>query len=159
MDDYVSCNWGEVPSRAIVTSSATDAETRKLYQRFLLAAVREFGTPNPNSNSSYTNNDRSRNRDDYENRPTFDNRQGYDNNYDERNFNSSYFDNRNNNYNRDGSGRNSEQGNSGFYAWDRPVSGYAESSNPSDITPIENFYLFESAPRYGDRHNLLFSVS
>ncbi|XP_012269502.2 melanotransferrin [Athalia rosae] len=158
VDDYRSCNWGNVPSRAIVTSSATNAETRRLYQRFLGKASREFLVIDPNSNSTNTNDNRFGNQDAFGNRPTFDNRQDYENRFDNRNYNGSINGNRN--YNRDGSDRSFENGNNnGLYSWDRPGITYTDSGNPSEVLPIESFNLFESAPRYGNRHNLLFSDS
>ncbi|KAG7190091.1 hypothetical protein KM043_006226 [Ampulex compressa] len=39
IDEYRLCNWGTVPSRAVVTSSATKPQIRRLYQRFLEKAV------------------------------------------------------------------------------------------------------------------------
>lgn len=158
VDDYRSCNWGSVPSRAIVTSSATNVDTRKLYQNFLIKASRELRNPNAGSNSSVTNDNRSGFRDGFDNRPAFDNRQGFDDRYDDRNNTSGY---RNFNYNnRNGSDRSyDQQGNNGLYNWERPGSGSTDNPIPSDILPVDSFDLFESSPRYGSRHNLLFSVS
>jgi melanoma-associated antigen p97 len=34
VSDYLQCNWGMVPSNAIVTSSARTFEQRKKYQKF-----------------------------------------------------------------------------------------------------------------------------
>ncbi|XP_022246077.1 melanotransferrin-like [Limulus polyphemus] len=44
--DYNSCNWGFVPSHAVVTSSAALPETRKMYQKFLMKAAEVFHNNN-----------------------------------------------------------------------------------------------------------------
>ncbi|GFR00340.1 ovotransferrin [Trichonephila clavata] len=43
VDSYKSCNWGYVPSHAVVTTSATHPERKYLYQRFLTQAASKFG--------------------------------------------------------------------------------------------------------------------
>lgn len=35
IDSYQSCNWGYVPSHAVVTTSAAHPDRKRLYQRFL----------------------------------------------------------------------------------------------------------------------------
>lgn len=37
--DYQQCNWGSVPSHAIVTTSAKSSKQRQRYQRFLLVST------------------------------------------------------------------------------------------------------------------------
>ena len=172
VDEYRLCNWGEVPSRAIVTSSATKQITRKLYQNFLEKAARRFSKEGiyPTTESSNSRWDNRQN--------NFDNRTGFDRfNYDSTNplgFNPNYnnyeneFDNRNNNNynnnydNRDGFDRSFSG------SWDNLRNeknrsylnreGITTTQYPS-IQTIENFTLFESSPKYGIHHNLLVSVS
>ncbi|XP_015510562.1 melanotransferrin isoform X1 [Neodiprion lecontei] len=154
VDDFRNCNWGSVPSRAIITSSATHVNMRKLYQKFLITASQEFSKSYSNSNSSFMNDNRFGNRDGYEIRPGFDNRQGYDR-FDDRNYNGNFSGNRNFYY-RNGTDNNFEQGNN--YG-PNPSNRQAGNPNIADILPLENFDLFESSPRYGEHHNLLFSDS
>ncbi|OAD60207.1 Melanotransferrin [Eufriesea mexicana] len=141
IDEYKYCNWGTVPSRAIVTSSATKIETRRLYQRFLEKAVEILGKHMMrNSTQLYD--------DHFENRPGFNNRFG------EKNFNRSEYANANE-YNTENFENHNgyEKGYDGneLHEWDK-----TESTN---IQPIETFNLFESAPKYGMHHNLMFSVN
>lgn len=136
IDEYKFCNWGTVPSRAIVTSSATKIETRRLYQRFLEKAVRILGKHNARNSTEF-----------YDNR--FENRPGFNNN---NRFNRTEYVNPNeystdNFEHRNGNERNHD----GNELWDN-----TESTN---IQPIEIFNLFESAPKYGMHHNLIFSVN
>ncbi|XP_076249399.1 transferrin 2 [Calliopsis andreniformis] len=141
VDEYKHCNWGTVPSRAIVTSSAVKLETRRLYQRFLEKAVRILNKHNTRNSTEF-----------YDNR--LDNRPGFNNRFGENSFNRSEYTNPNE-YNtesfenRNGYERN-YNGNE-LNPWDKP-----ESTN---IQPIETFNLFESAPKYGMHHNLIFSDS
>ncbi|XP_043250391.1 melanotransferrin isoform X1 [Colletes gigas] len=141
VDEYTHCNWGTVPSRVIVTSSATKIETRRLYQRFLQKAVNILNKRNA-KNSTEPYDDR------------FENRPGYNNRFGENNFNRSGYINPNE-YNTDNfENRNAyDPSYNGIElnSWDKP-----ESTN---VQPIETFNLFESAPRYGIHHNLLFSDS
>ncbi|XP_017883178.1 melanotransferrin [Ceratina calcarata] len=140
VDDYKTCNWGIVPSRAIVTSSATNIETRRLYQRFLEKAVRILGNRSARNSTEFNDN-------------RFENRPDYNNRFDDNNFNRSdrvrpYEYSIENNENRNGYGRNY---NGNELSRDRTES--------TDIQPIETFDLFESAPRYGMHRNLMFSDS
>ena len=140
-DEYRHCNWGTIPSRAVVTSSATKLETRRLYQRFLDKAVRVLNKHSArNSTELYDNR--------FENRPGFNNRFG-DNNFSRSGYTNPNEYNTDNSENRNGYERN-YNGNE-LNPWDKP-----ESTN---IQPIETFNLFESAPRYGIHHNLIFSDS
>ncbi|KAJ4431498.1 hypothetical protein ANN_20096, partial [Periplaneta americana] len=87
VDEYHACNWGTVPTHAIVTTSAKSLELRKTYQRFLKKAVDMYGTPTFNRTfTPFLQND----------------------------------------------------------------------SFSTEPVPYESFSLFESAPRYGLHHNLLF---
>lgn len=58
IDDYRACNWGTVPSDAIVASSASTVETRQKFQKFLEKAS-EIYSQNIQLNSTYD--DRNRN--------------------------------------------------------------------------------------------------
>ncbi|XP_011142165.1 melanotransferrin [Harpegnathos saltator] len=131
VDEYKICNWGTVPSRAVVTSSATKFEIRRQYQKFLKRAVQVL---HRNNMSNYPDN-RLDNQRDYENRS------GYkfgDNNYKNGGFDYP------NEYNTDSRNRN--------YSTD-----YTSTEQP-DVQPIEVFNLFEST-KYGRYHNLIFSDS
>lgn len=44
-EDYRSCNWGYVPTHALVTTSAKPAKQRRVYQRFMLKAIQLYGGP------------------------------------------------------------------------------------------------------------------
>ena len=168
IDEFQVCNWGVVPSRAIVTSSATNQSTRKLYQRFLEKAAHRFFKDNTTSTTE-PNNQWNVQENNYDNRTDFENRFNYDSSNPsgfDNNFNN--YNNRNNNYdNRDGFDRNYNGGGSGFNDWDnsrnddRNNSYFNREGLSTDypsIQPIENFNLFESAPKYSTQHNLMFSV-
>ncbi|XP_046819828.1 melanotransferrin isoform X1 [Vespa crabro] len=156
VNEYKNCNWGTVPSRAIVTSSATKIEIRRLYQKFLVKAVKIL---NRKHNFTDIYNNRFDNRqDDFENRP------GYEDRYREKDF---IYNNRNE-YNTDINNeydRSFDDGYANSNSWNReyndtyntyPSNDYSETTN---IQPIETFDLFESAPKYGLHHNLMFSDS
>ncbi|XP_044266677.1 melanotransferrin [Tribolium madens] len=66
IDEYMSCNWGKVPSDAIVTTSASSFEKRKIYQKFLEKAAKMYSFGNQNNGT---------NRYDDQNRNSYDNRQ------------------------------------------------------------------------------------
>lgn len=61
VDDYLQCNWGSVPTNAIVTSSARTIEQRKQYQRFLTKAISLYSknsnilTTSPSYNNGQNN--------------------------------------------------------------------------------------------------------
>ncbi|XP_018392725.1 PREDICTED: melanotransferrin [Cyphomyrmex costatus] len=184
IDDYATCNWGTVPSRAVVTSSATNFKTRRRYQRFLEKTVRilhknKNGTTNFNrfggnqedflNRPGYDNNQR-----DFENRPGYDsnqrdfeNRPGYNrfgegdyrggfrnpNEYGTDHWNRSRYDRRFGG--GDGRGGVESTHNDTFNYYNRE----GENSEPPNVQPIEMFELFESAPKYGLQHNLIFSDS
>lgn len=42
--DYQNCNWGQIPSNALVTTSAKSVDTRRKYQKFLTKLVEIFGS-------------------------------------------------------------------------------------------------------------------
>lgn len=194
VDDYRICNWGTVPSRAIVTSSATNFEVRRKYQRFLEKAVRILHKNKndttgfnrfdknqggfDNNQRDFDNNQRgfdNNQRDFDNNQRDFENRPGYNNRFGESDFNRGGFRNPNeystdnwdrNEYNRSfggGGGRGGAEG--GLNSWERPAINDTfdyynrERDHTTNVQPIEVFDLYESAPRYGIQHNLIFSVS
>ncbi|XP_034181211.1 transferrin 2 [Osmia lignaria lignaria] len=139
IDDYKLCNWGTVPSRAIVTSSATKLEIRRSYQRFLERAVRVLNKHNAKNSTDFYNN-------------RFENRPGFNNRFDENNFTRNAYANPNEYNSEDFENRNGYERN--FNGNELNPLDKDESTN---IQPIEIFDLFESAPRYGIHHNLMFS--
>lgn len=61
VSEHLNCNWGMVPSNAIVTSSARTIEQRRQYQKFLKAAIKLYTHKSPAGNFNTTinnNNDR-----------------------------------------------------------------------------------------------------
>ncbi|KAG5343730.1 TRFM protein, partial [Acromyrmex charruanus] len=151
IDDYSTCNWGIVPSRAIVTSSATNFETRRRYQRFLEKTARIL---HKNKNGT-TNFNRFGDQDNFMNR-------GFrnPNEYGTDHWNRSRYDRRFGS----GDGRGVD---GGLNSWEKPAfndtfnyyNREGENIEPSNVQPIEMFELYESAPRYGLQHNLIFSDS
>lgn len=133
IDDYRNCNWGVIPSVAVVTSSATNSEKRRLFQRFLENSAKLFGKPS-DQNDNYTNSSQNNryNKDFYENGPET---------------NSPYSRNSEPNNSNDMTSWNTE----GFFDRNRTLGPQVES--------VEKFHLFESGSRYGNQRNLLFSVS
>ncbi|XP_075238326.1 transferrin 2 [Lycorma delicatula] len=110
VDMYKECNWGQVPTHAIVTTSATVPKQRNLYQQFLKKSVKLFG------NKLFSVND------------TVDN------------------------------GASSTPYFNGYTPTPLPYDIY--TPNPSPVTvEYKTFNLFESVPRYGTKHNLLFQDS
>uniref|UniRef100_A0A8D8LTG3 Serotransferrin n=1 Tax=Cacopsylla melanoneura TaxID=428564 RepID=A0A8D8LTG3_9HEMI len=130
VDNYQSCNWGLVPSNAVMTTSARSTGVRKLYIQFLIKTVQLFGgvvppvqrNQDPNMLPS-------------KDKPAF---------YytDEVNF-SPQQQNGNNGNNNDGN---------------KPLYNGQEDFDIQFRQAYENmpFKLFESAPRYGNKHNLMF---
>ncbi|XP_043461748.1 melanotransferrin isoform X2 [Leptopilina heterotoma] len=143
VDEYRICNWGEIPSRAIVTSSATNHFTRKLYQRFLEKAARRYSTER--HNSTY----------DYNSRPDYssNNNSGYDRR--------KYYGNNNNN-NPSGYSNYDNPNEFGNMDYREGFDGYQNnddrrySTEAPFIKNPDNFNLFESPSNYS-KHNLLFS--
>lgn len=163
VDEYRICNWGTVPSRAIVTSSATNFEIRRMYQRFLEKAVRIL---HKNKNNTTDLNHFDNNQKNYENRS------GYNNRFDENDFNRDGVNTPNeystdwdrNGYDRSFGGGGGGGGGNGFNSWEKPAINdtfdyyHRDHTESTNIQPIEVFDLYESAPRYGMQHNLIFSV-
>lgn len=56
ISDYLSCNWGKVPSDTVVVSSAVSADDRIKYQKFLQLFADRYGKPNSTFNSNTRNN-------------------------------------------------------------------------------------------------------
>lgn len=139
VDDYRSCNWGQVQANTIVTTSAKSLDERKKIQGFFETAVRLYGLKDANTmfyNTSYDA--RTSTTEGYNN--------GYNNPYG-RSFENNNYNNNNNNNNNYNSpdyfnqNRSLERGST-----DRPAF-------------YEKFSLFLSFPAYGDKHNLMFQVS
>ncbi|KAK9501998.1 hypothetical protein O3M35_012612 [Rhynocoris fuscipes] len=130
VDMFEQCNWGVVPSSAIVTSSAKTMKVRRLYQRFLQRAVEVYGK---SDNKTQGNNNFIPNRDPYdrENQGPFARGRDY--------------------YNRDSytTPRDINYNNNNNINYNNSVQGL------SDNTKYEAFNLFESVPRYGKVYNLL----
>ncbi|XP_043269095.1 melanotransferrin isoform X2 [Venturia canescens] len=152
IDDFESCNWGKVPSRAIVTSSARDFQTLQLYSKFLENAVLLFGKNNYANNGT----DPYDNRRGYgDNRPTFEDH-NYENGYGTRNDNwnneNAFDDEYRENNDRESTQEPSYNAHGYDFSDDKN-----RGENPSYIQPIETFHMFESAPKFGLHHNLLFS--
>lgn len=147
--EYRQCNWGLVPSNALVTSSARTSAERKHYQQFFTRAVQMYSSK-PIANA--TGNDRR-----YEGYNRFDTQSDdkyYDtkyqqeqNHYSQQNQGNQYY----NQYDRDnvrGFG-NGGQLDSGFND-DR-----LRHDQDNSTRPIEKYDLFESE-KYGGRLNLMF---
>ncbi|XP_053597721.1 melanotransferrin [Microplitis demolitor] len=143
IDNYRNCHWDQVPTRAIVVSSALKLETRRLYQKFFEKAAKLFSKGFVANATRAGDNLSNRN-------DRFDNR-----------FNI-------NNYNNEGYGVFGNETNRGFRDENREQvnsnSNYDANSNsnwddPLAVRPLEVFDLFESAPKFGNTHNLLFSDS
>lgn len=148
LSEYRSCNWGIVPSHALVTSSARTAEERKRYQQFMEKLVHMYSHQPVVNASTVTNQNR------YEGFNQFD-RSGDDKYYDRSSLNTinqsptDRFNQRfDNNANRGGFGRLD--------------TGFAPERNDTrfdnDTQLYEKFDLFESK-RYGGRLNLMFQDS
>jgi len=157
VDEYKICNWGTVPSHAIVTSSATNFEIRRMYQRFLEKAVRILHR-NKNDTSSFNRLDNDQG--------GFENRAGYK--FGENDFNRGGYNNPNeystDTWDRNGYDRRYGGSDNGLNSWDKPIVNDTydyynrDHTEPTNVHPIEVFDLYESAPRYGMQHNLIFSV-
>lgn len=170
-----------MPSRAIVTSSATNFEIRRKYQKFLEKVVRILHK-NRNDTTGFNRVDNSQG--DLENRPGYNNRFGESDYNKESGFGESDYNRgggfRNpneystdnwdrNGYDRSfggGGGRGGTEG--GLNSWEKPAINDTfdyynrereHNFEPANVQPIEVFDIYESAPRYGMQHNLIFSVS
>ncbi|XP_066246243.1 transferrin 2 [Euwallacea similis] len=168
LNDYQGCHWGQVPSDAVVVSSAVPFDIRDKYQQFLMSFAERYSKyghrqPDPNQRGpNYENfgNHLDTNQDQFNrDRPLY-------NRYDDQ---QNYPDRQYNQYNTRTLQRNRRQQDQ----WDqnrynRPD--YSTTSNNNDahdrnhtslgdFNYYEYFDLFESSPRYGDHGNLLFQDS
>lgn len=134
VSDHLQCNWGMVPSNAIVTSSARTSIDRKRYQKFLMSAIK-FYSHKTTSNSSFSN-DRLNNNN---NNNRFD--EGFNRNQNDRNLND-----------RNSNDRNNRQ------RYDDPFGSTTTTRPFNDSTMFESFEMFDSS-RYGKKLNLMFQVS
>lgn len=168
IDDFRACNWGSVPTNAIVTSSATILEDRIKLQKFLEKAAQIYS---PNASRNNTFDDRNRNSFDGQNRNPYDNQNR--NPYDNQNRNP-YGPQEKVEYDAFGNRIGSRFKRQSF----DPVFANQNSYSPSSFdtnrlnenyptqptyqnengAPYEVFNLFESSPKYGYRLNLLFQV-
>lgn len=143
VDDFRACNWGSVPTNAIVTSSATSVEDRVKLQKFLEKAAQLYSA-NAFRNNTFDN----RNRNPYDRNPqeydAFGNRIG--NRFKRQSFDPVF-------------------ANQNSYSPLPSDTNRLNDSYPTQPTyqrengaPYEVFNLFESSPKYGYRLNLLFQV-
>lgn len=170
INQFKTCNWGEVPTNAIVVSSATLLEDRVLYQKFLDKIVTLYTNTSRGLQTNYDNP-----------QPEYDSfgnrvrRQVYQdsNRYDPYNDNRGY----NRNPYQDPFGENPNLLNPNRYGVnidpygpvsneydgrpeDLPGNGYDDDDiNKYNDTKYEYFTFYESIPRFGNQTNLLFQVS
>lgn len=154
IDDFRACNWGSVPTNAIVTSSATTIEDRVKLQKFLEKAAQLYA-----ANALRNNTLEERNRNTYENQ----NRNPYG---PQERVEYDAFGN------RIGGGRFRRQSFDPVFANQNSYSPTPYDTNRLNDSyptqpvyqnenggaPYELFNLFESSPKYGYRLNLLFQV-
>ncbi|XP_055843526.1 melanotransferrin [Episyrphus balteatus] len=144
--EFMQCNWGLVPSDAIIASSARSFDERKKYQRFLERVAEVYGeTPMLNDTNTNDKFNRKYNNDQQSG--------GNRNNYDQDRYNSrTYNDNgySQNTYNQYDSSRRKRQIDSSF----RTSTDRNNVGNGNESTLIETFKIFESK-KHG-KPNLLF---
>lgn len=129
VSDHLQCNWGMVPSNAIVTSSARTSKDRKRYQNFLMSAIKLY------SHKSTSNSTSSNDRFNINN-----------------NNNNNRFDNRNQNDRNNNNDRTNRQ------RYDDPFGSSSTIRPMNDSQMFESFEMFDSS-RYGKKLNLMFQVS
>jgi len=114
VDSYETCNWGTLPTHAIVVSSVLNSEKRRMVQKFFQRAVDLYGAHSDQLNSSRNDN--------------------FDINQYNSNTNRNYYQNRN--------------------------SYTTTTLSPFPLQPEINknmsFKMFDSAPYYGSKYNLMF---
>lgn len=151
LTEYRQCNWGLVPSHALVTSSARSSEERRHYQRFMETAVRLYSSK-PTTN--LTNDQR------YDGFNRFDTHSD-DKYYDQKFTNNQNYNNQNNDpYSRFDNSRGFQNTFQNSYSSNLD-SGFTTERNrlgENDSIPYEKFDLFESG-RYDGRLNLMFQDS
>lgn len=156
LSEYRQCNWGLVPSHALVTSSARSAEERKHYQHFLTRAVQLYSTKSQHNVTGGAPGGGDRR---YEGFNRFDKNSDdkyYDQNYlQEQNAQNTWnpytTNTNNNNYNNNpyDNGRNGRSNLDSIFTTER------SHSDDNTTQLYEKFELFESE-RYGGRLNLMF---
>ncbi|CAO1306875.1 unnamed protein product [Diamesa tonsa] len=128
VSDHLQCNWGMVPSNAIVTSSARNSKDRKRYQNFLMSALKLYShksISNSSSSNDRFNNNNSNNNNRYD--------EGYNRNQNDRTTND----------------RTNRQ------RYDDPFGSSSTVSPFNDTHMFESFEMFQST-RYGKKLNLMF---
>lgn len=134
VNEYLQCNWGLVPTNALVVSSARTAKDRRRFQQFLQSAVKhQSHKASTNYSVNYNNNNNNNNQND---------RFNINNNKDNR------FNDR---FNRFSSTERNDRFPFGFST---------TTANPfNDSIKYESFEMFESSRYGGRRLNLMFQVS
>lgn len=131
ISEYLNCNWGVVPTDALVVSSARKIEERKQYQKFLLRSVKMYASPEY-KNQSYTSNSNG-------------NKNNFDDPY------SRFGSNNNNNF----QDRNSRFQTPSPNRFGNDLND--DLKNTSDLQLYEEFNMFGSR-RYEGRLNLMFQA-
>lgn len=149
LSEYRQCNWGLVPSHALVTSSARTAEERKRYQQFLTKAVNLYSSK-PIANATNALNDK-----------RFDGFNNFDRSSDDKYYDRTQFKDFANpsqdrdRYDRFGSSNNNNNKYNGLSNLDSAFGPERNLTDGNDTQLYERFDLFESK-RYGGRLNLMF---
>lgn len=146
LSEYRQCNWGLVPSHALVTSSARTAEERKHYQKFLQRAVQLYSSK-PVQN--FTTNDR-----------RYEGYNRFDTNSDDKYYNDKNFQDQNNQFGQNSwnpySSNQNQNQNLGFRSnLDSSFTTERSRFDDNSTQTYEKFEIFESE-RYGGRLNLMF---
>lgn len=144
LNEYRQCNWGLVPSHALVTSSARSSEERRHYQRFLTAAVQRYSSK-PIINSTTEQRYEGFNR--------------FDKNSDDKYYDQKYLQNQNFNYqnnNNDPYTRHDNRFGNLDSSFTTERNRFDQHDNETQL--YEKFDLFESE-RYGGQLNLMFQDS
>lgn len=154
LSEYRQCNWGLVPSHALVTSSARTSQERKKYQQFLTRSVQLYSSK-PVQN--FTSNDRR-----YEGYNRFDTNSDNDKYYDQKYLQEQNNQPGQNSWNPYSNPYETNQGNQGGFGNDRFRSNLDSSFttersrfDENTTQTYEKFEIFESE-RYGGRLNLMF---
>lgn len=167
ISDYVNCNWGSVPTHAVVTTSATLYEQRRKYQKFLEKIVQLYShTDSLTLTSTTERNTWDFNRDEN----TYNRDQDRFNRFKRQSFNRDQYNQNRQNENRDEYETRYRQSNPfDRYKPDRNQDNFFSNTgtfdeahkfddNEQNDTLYEKFNIFESVPKYGIHHNLLFQV-
>lgn len=147
LSEYRQCNWGLVPSHALVTSSARTAEERKRYQQFLIKAVNLYSSKSIINATNALNDKR------------FDGFNNFDKSSDDKYYDRTQFKdfaNPSQDRDRDRNDRFSNNKYNGFSSnLDSSFGPERNLTDGNDTQLYERFELFESK-RYGGRLNLMF---